>query len=395
MSKLVAVTIGIGDEFRGYAEKAAQKVRDLCGIEVRIIGDEHLHLAHQINRGGVNDLKHRVWTLKYRIFDIWPDLDAVMYFDCDWRPVRSFDATAHFLTIAKHYDIAICKDRTNEHCEGLKKQYGLPHSYMNAGFFLTNKQGMAKVSKVFFERYNHLPKKWGDQCVLNQILDQFKWSPLPKKYNVQDLYVQAHNSEVLCYHSHSNFEIYRGDKPDFDWNTSVPQEIAAIEGLNHEWSTAMQHLMELHFIAKHYKYGNSLEVGTFKGHGAAAIARACMRVDTVDVNTGHAFANRQAITDHGRWPVAFVSSTGKDYLRFCAEQGQTYDLIFHDSYHGDSVIPELKFAFDNVLKPNGVLVVHDVDMLNLADLLEAIKCEHHMVSTDYKGRQLGVFYKWG
>ena len=76
MSKLVAVTIGIGDEFRGYAEKAAEKVRDLCGIEVRIIGDEHLHLAHQINRGGVNDLKHRVWTLKYRIFDIWPDLDA-------------------------------------------------------------------------------------------------------------------------------------------------------------------------------------------------------------------------------------------------------------------------------------------------------------------------------
>jgi len=75
-----------------------------------------------------------------------------------WRPVRSFDATAHFLTIAKHYDIAICKDRTNEHCEGLKKQYGLPHSYMNAGFFLTNKEGMAKVSKVFFERYNHLPK---------------------------------------------------------------------------------------------------------------------------------------------------------------------------------------------------------------------------------------------
>ena len=395
MSKLVAVTIGIGDEFRGYAEKAAQKVRDLCGIEVRIIGDEHLHLAHQINRGGVNDLKHRVWTLKYRIYDIWPDLDAVMYFDCDWRPVRSFDATAHFLTIAKHYDIAICKDRTNEHCEGLKKQYGLPHSYMNAGFFLTNKKGMGKVSKVFFEKYNRLPKKWGDQCVLNQILDQFKWSPLPKKYNVQDLYSQAHNSEVIGYHSHSNFEIYRAEKQDFDWTTTVPKEIAAIEGLNHEWATAMQHLMELHYIAKHYKYGNALEIGTFKGHGAAALARACMKVDTVDVNTGHAFANRQAITDQGRWPVNFISSNGKDYLRFCAEQGQTYELIFHDSYHGDSVIPELKFAFDKVLKPNGVMVVHDVDMLNLSDLLEAIDCEHHMVSTDYKGRQLGVFYKQG
>jgi len=51
MSKLVAVTIGIGDEFRAYAEKAAQKVRDLCGIEVRIIGDEHLHLA-QPNKPG-------------------------------------------------------------------------------------------------------------------------------------------------------------------------------------------------------------------------------------------------------------------------------------------------------------------------------------------------------
>jgi len=76
----------------------------------------------------------------------------------------------------------------------------------------------------------------------------------------------------------------------------------------------MQHLMELHFIAKHYKYGNALEIGTFKGHGAAALARACMKVDTVDVNTGHAFANRQAITDQGRWPVNFIELNGSRYL---------------------------------------------------------------------------------
>jgi lipopolysaccharide biosynthesis glycosyltransferase len=395
MSRLVGVTIGIGEQFRFYAEKAAEEVRKMCGIEVRIIGDEHLHLAHEIDSGNIDDLKHRVWTLKYRIFDIWPDLDAVMYFDCDWRPVRSFDATAHFLTIAKHYDFAICKDRTNEHCEGLKKQYGLPHDYMNAGFFVSNKQGMANVATQFFANYNKLPKTWGDQCVLNQILDNFKWSPLPKKYNVQDLYDQAHNSEVIGYHSSTNYHFYEGMIVDFDWSRSVQDELSSIEGLNHEWATAMQHLIELHYTAKSYKYGNALEIGTFKGHGAAALARACMKVDTVDVNTNHAFANRQAITDKGRWPVNFLSANGMDYLRSCAEQGQTYDLIFHDSYHGNRVIPELKFAFDKVLKPNGVMVVHDVDMLNLADLLELLNCKHHTVSNDYKGRQLGVFHKRG
>lgn len=393
MSNVVAVTIGIGEQYRFYAEKAAEEVRKMCGIEVRIVGDEHLPLAHKIDTGNVDDLKHRTWTLKYRIFDIWPDLDEVMYFDCDWRPVRPFDIAKEFGALLSGHEIALCHDRYNDHCEELRKLYGLPFTYHNAGFFLTNKNGMAKVAKPFFDNYNRLPKKWGDQCVLNQILNFTDWTTLPKKFNIQDLYDQAHPSEVVGYHSGTNYKFFEGSLEDFKWNQSVQDELAGIEGLAHGWSTSLQHLMELHYTAKKKRYGKALEIGTFKGHGAAAIARACMNLDTVDTNIEHSFANRQAITDNGRWPIEFIDGVGYNFLWDCGKIGKRYDFIFHDSEHGSKIIPELSLAFELVLADNGIMMVHDVDALDLTELLTAISPKHYTITTDAKGRQMGTFYK--
>jgi len=71
--KKVAVTIGIGEEYLFYAQKAAERVRALLGIETRIISDEHMHLA----LGEQYNLLERVYSLKWRIFDIFPDIDQV------------------------------------------------------------------------------------------------------------------------------------------------------------------------------------------------------------------------------------------------------------------------------------------------------------------------------
>lgn len=75
-----------------------------------------------------------------------------------------------------------------------------------------------------------------------------------------------------------------------------------------------------------------------------------------------------------------------------------YDVIFHDSYHGDSVIPELVLFFMAKLNKGGKLIVHDVDALNIDLLLTELgnlypkKKLKHTVTTDYRGRQLGTFW---
>ena len=75
-----------------------------------------------------------------------------------------------------------------------------------------------------------------------------------------------------------------------------------------------------------------------------------------------------------------------------------YDVIFHDSYHGDCVIPELVLFFMAKLNQGGKLIVHDVDALDLDLLLTELgnlypkKKIGHTVTTDERGRQLGTFW---
>ena len=115
MRKPVAVTIGIGEHY-AYAQKSAELVRKHLGLETRIITEEHLHLALDLPT-----FAHKVWTLKYRIWDIFPDLDFIMYHDCDWRPVRDFNIM-DFLPDPN--DLYYCRDRHNDHIQGLEKKYG-------------------------------------------------------------------------------------------------------------------------------------------------------------------------------------------------------------------------------------------------------------------------------
>jgi len=55
--------------------------------------------------------------------------------------------------------------------------------------------------------------------------------------------------------------------------------------------------------------------------------------------------------------------------------------------------PNLLKFFKDKLTEGGILAVHDVDSLDLKKLLKAIKPIHHTITTDERGRQLGVFYK--
>lgn len=379
MTKPVAVTIGIGQHY-AYAEKSAELVRKHLGLETRIITDEHLPFALDLPF-----FNQKVWTLKYKIWDIWPDLDFIMYHDCDWRPVRDFNLLDH---LPDPNDLYFCLDRDNDHTQELERQYGLkPYTYFNAGWFVANR----KHKPIFdhcFNNYGKYQTTWGDQCVSNQAMKGLV-TLADKRLNVMDLYKDYHESEILAFHSSGNYPFYQG-QTEPDWQTTVPERIMQWDD-SEEWATARQHFIEIYETAKQYRRGKALEVGTFTGMGSMAMRLAGMQVKTIDVT--YEFLQR---CKHlwSAWHVDFHKMSGEDELK----SAEKYDVIFHDSYHGNSVIPELVLFFKNKLNKGGKLIVHDVDALDLDLLLTELsnlypkKKIKHTVTTDYRGRQLGTFW---
>jgi len=376
----VAVTIGIGD-YLAYAEKSAELVRKHLGLETRIITDEHLPFALDLPV-----FKEKVWTLKYKIWDIWPDLDFIMYHDCDWRPVRDFNLIDH---LPDPNDLYFCLDRDNEHTQQLERQYGLkPNTYFNAGFFVANRKHKP-IFEHCFNNYGKYQSTWGDQCVSNQAMKGLV-TLADKRLNVMDLYKDYHESEILAFHSSGNYAFYQG-QTEPEWQTTVPERIMQWDD-SETWATARQHFIEIYETAKQYRRGKALEVGTFTGMGSMAMRLAGMQVNTIDIT--YEFLPR---CKHlwSVWDIEFKKMSGRDEL---ISHGK-YDLIFHDSEHGDSIIPELVLFFKAKLNKGGKLIVHDVDMLNIDLLLTELNNLHlskrkvkYNVTTDNRGRKLGTFW---
>ena len=372
--KPVAVTIGIG-KYLNYAEKSSEYVRNYLGLETRIITDEHLDY-------GIPSLgfTHKVFSIKFSIFDIFPDIERVMYHDCDWRPVRQFDLMPY---IPDPKGLYFALDRyENSHVQDLEKRYNLPpRSYFNAGWFVAHKDHQSTLQHCK-SHYFEYPNQYGDQCVLNQVIKD-KLTLADKRLNVMDLFNIYHESEILGFHGGTNYPIYEGAL-DFDWSTTVTERINLWDD-SEQWATARQHFVEIHETAKQYRSGKALEVGTFTGMGSMAIRLAGMNVKTLDITTDFLPRCKELWSV---WNIDFQKMSGQEEL---AQPGK-YDLIFHDSEHGNHIIPELVQFFKTKLNPGGKLLVHDVNDLDLSLLLGELCDVGHTVTTDYRGRQLGTFW---
>jgi len=208
--KPVAVTIGIGKHL-DYAKKSSEYVRNYLGLETRIITDEHLDYGIPSL-----DFTRKVFSIKFSIFDIFPDIERVMYHDCDWRPVRQFDLMPY---IPDPKGLYFCVDRVEtEHVQDLERQYGLPpKTYCNAGWFVANRE-QHQMLQHCKNHYFDYPKLYDDQCVLNQV-NKDKITIADRRLNVMDLNGQFPLKEVLAVHTSGNYSIYSGEQPDFDWES--------------------------------------------------------------------------------------------------------------------------------------------------------------------------------
>jgi hypothetical protein len=220
--KTAAVTLGVGNnDFIEMAKFHGDLVKEYLGLEVRIIGDEYKHLG----------FKKSHWypsityaTIKISIFNIYPDLDRIVFFDADWRPVRPFNIFDYCPDPEKIY-FTIDRNLYSEDVKELEVKYNIkPGKYFNSGFFIVSRNAKKYFDEAY-ENFYQYDEKYFDQCVLNHVLKD-KITYADKRLNVQDIKENTifetdtlfSNSEVLAYHSSTNFNIMKGYQPDFDWS---------------------------------------------------------------------------------------------------------------------------------------------------------------------------------
>lgn len=224
--KMIAVTIGVGNDWYDFAKWAAGYVERNLGLKTYIIGEEFLKYSFSPN---VEDMSQRSSCIKFLLFDIFPGVDRIMFFDADWRPVRKFNILDYVPDEEKLY---FCQDKDEDNL-GLK--YGLPpNRYFNAGWFVASRKH-SHLFKKCYETYNKYDTVWFDQCIMNQVFNKEVtlvepklnvkldlsakggWASYSDLENDWNSYCDFSKGEILGFHHGCNYEIYKKKYEDFIW----------------------------------------------------------------------------------------------------------------------------------------------------------------------------------
>jgi lipopolysaccharide biosynthesis glycosyltransferase len=199
-TKITAVTIGIGDPYFLYAQKACKEVEKFLNIETKIIDEQYLNYCVG------SHYQESIWSLKFSIFDIFSDIDTVMYFDVDWRPLKKFNILDYCSDPDKIY---FTVDRPDlPFIQNLEIQYNLkPGTYVNAGWFVINKKNKTLLNYCRDNLCNINRSFYGDQCVINQVLKD-KITLVDKKLNNDDLEKISEEETLGLHNKDLNWKFY-------------------------------------------------------------------------------------------------------------------------------------------------------------------------------------------
>ena len=205
---LTGVTIGIGEQYRFYAEEASKRFTNFTGLPVVILDEKHLEsvIDEPIIQKG-NTIAEKSYYLKF----FAPEFvdDDICYFDCDycvvdyWKPDKIFDGRFTAVRDRTRYLF----DNDIVHCDIMR--------YVNAGFYI-----LPKSMKSFFERCRKLgPEahtKFFDQCVLNILLqlDNVPVKYLDRRYNCMNFDGVLKDFDLKAIHNSSNYHHYKEGTTD-------------------------------------------------------------------------------------------------------------------------------------------------------------------------------------
>lgn len=198
---IVGVTVGVGEPYETCARFACKEVESILNIETRLITSEHLNLSL-----GTEQLE-QAWSLKFRIFDVFPDLENVMFFDCDWRPLKYFNILDFCPDKNKAYFVP---DRSDYwFIQGLEQQYNFePGTYVNSGWFVVNKEKHQHLfDRCRAEYYNYPKSFYGEQDMFNHIFRN-EIVLADKRLNVQDLHRMPYEEIIGLHNRAENHKFY-------------------------------------------------------------------------------------------------------------------------------------------------------------------------------------------
>lgn len=130
-----------------------------------------------------------------------------------------------------------------------------------------------------------------------------------------------------------------------------------------------------------------LELGSHRGLSAAALSLACPWASVTAVDLGDEVPPEVRIAHYDviGVPVVDVQCSSAEYLARCGE----YDVIFHDSIHGEAAIDEYLAAWAKTRK---ILVVHDWEQVN-RDIGLGPPQREQLVHIDTRGRITAMLWK--
>ncbi|MEZ4499268.1 MAG: class I SAM-dependent methyltransferase [Thermomicrobiales bacterium] len=174
---------------------------------------------------------------------------------------------------------------------------------------------------------------------------------------------------------------------------TMSQEEAVLRQLeySHRWNFDVEHVVELFHVCQAHPGTTALEIGSYRGHCALAMALAGLAVISIDTSAEHLEARAQLIRDHRQSDfVAFLIESSDVELRL----PRSFDIILHDNgRRGAKLLGELEAFWHQKLLPGGLLIVHNVEQIDVARLVRRLGAESHIVTTDSRKRQLGYFAK--
>lgn len=175
-------------------------------------------------------------------------------------------------------------------------------------------------------------------------------------------------------------------------------ETILAQDFSHPYTTAKEHVVELYNKIISHKLPRILELGSYKGISTVALAYGAKETDgfvcAVDlcdeITNNERVQYWQTITP----PILrYIYPYRGDSRTFLTTTKETYDFIFHDAKHGDSVIEEYHLAWGK-LNGNGILAIHDFDQItDQASFVSDINPISLEVLTDDRDRQLLFLYK--
>jgi len=161
---------------------------------------------------------------------------------------------------------------------------------------------------------------------------------------------------------------------------------------SHPMTTSRGHIAEI-CEACAGATGNILELGSHAGISAAAIAMAASQASVIAVDLCDTVPEQSRVMYWAGLNLANITPVLDDagqYLRNAEALGLTYDVIFHDARHGESVVGEYVLAASLC----ATLIIHDFEQL-------APESRHRVTllfnsfttSVDEKGRMLFIGHK--